>query len=209
MIEFIASIFSGVAYAVVVLLWNLGLIAAPALPEERPATAAVVQQVPVEKVVTEVDLVKEEIENLKKELAEIKKQKSAAAAPKPKPVPIPAPIPVPAPVPVPTPAAPRPGTFVTPSGAVVDAQGNLISLPPTSVAPSPSSSQPASAPTPAPTPAWPPTTGSTVTIGRNVVIAVDFNSNMACNQLGFGGAELRLCELYKNSKDSYVWVFTD
>lgn len=224
MLEFIASIFKGIAYVGVTLLWNLGLIAAPALPEEKPATAAIVQQIPA---VSEVDAVKAEVEALKQELAEIKKQKSAAIASQPKPtpnpvsVPVPAPAPTPAsvpvsapppaptPAPIPTPApvptAPvlQPGTFMTPSGAIVDAAGNLISGPSGSIAASSTPSQPA------PTPAWPPATGSTVSIARYIAVAVGFNSNLPCNQLGFFNAELRLCELYKNSRDSYTWVITD
>ncbi|MEK7641141.1 MAG: hypothetical protein AAB389_04060 [Patescibacteria group bacterium] len=224
MFGWIGSILSGIVYVGGVLLWNLGLIAAPALPEHRVETAALIQQIPAE-----VAAVKDELAALKQELAELKQAKvvvpapapkpAPAPTPKPKPKPAPAPIPVlvpvpvsvPVPAPAPVPAAPAlaPGTFMTPSGAIVDANGNLISAPPgTAPAPSPTPST-SPAPTPAPSSSWPPATGSTVIIGRHIAIAVSFNPGSACNQLGFGGQELKLCELYKNSESSYIWAFSD
>lgn len=209
MFHFIGSIFSGIAYVGAVLLSNFGLIAIPVLPKEKPATAAIVQQVPAAGAPSEVDVIKQEVESLKKELAEIKKPKPAPApAPKPAPVSVQAPVPVPAPIPVPVPVPTSqvsPSTFVTPSGSVVDAQGNLISAPPNNATPSPStsSSTPSSAPASTPTP------GSTVSIARYIAVAVEFNPSSSCKELSFGGQELKLCELYKDSKNSYTWVLTD
>ena len=233
MIDFIASIFKGIAYAGGILLWNLGLAGAPMMPVEKPQTAALVQQIPPAQIAAEVVAVKGEIESLKAELAELKAQKSAAVAPKPKPAPTPAPKPKPAPVPVvapvpvpvpvpvvvpapvpapaPTPTAPAlpPGQFLTPSGAIVDSQGRLISAPPSVAVPPTNSSPSTPTPAPAPTPTWPPVVGTTVTIARYIAVAIGFNPAMNCNQLGFYNQELKLCELYKNSNSSYTWVLID
>lgn len=88
MFHFLASIFAKIGYAGTILLWNLGLVGTPTLPVEKPATAALVRQAPMIKVISEADITKEEVENLKKEIESLKQRKaSSATVTQPTPIP--------------------------------------------------------------------------------------------------------------------------
>lgn len=51
--------------------------------------------------------------------------------------------------------------------------------------------------------------GSTQTIKKSVVLAIGLNEEMSCEQLGFLGNDLTMCNLYKNYHKDYQWVIKE
>jgi len=56
------------------------------------------------------------------------------------------------------------------------------------------------------TPPLPPPAGLTIQIKRPIMVAVDFNPDKGCGQLGFFGKDLEVCELYRVRPNQYDWA---
>lgn len=91
-----------------------------------------------------------------------------------------------------------------PGGAVLDAQGNVVlsasAANPSAATATTTSSQSLDNLSP----------GATVQISRTIALAVGYNPNLTCQQLGFTtGNNLTLCNLYRDHEDEYKWVFVE
>ncbi len=161
------------------------------------------------------ELEKKIAEAKKAEVKQISEPKPKKSTPPPKPVELPlspAPIPPPAPLPTPLstpppqPSALPPGQFMLPNGAIVDANGHVITAAPTPPSPTPTPQPPAPSLSASSTPTvWPPTEGSTVDIQRSLLVTMNFNPQLECNQLSLPKSKVPVCELYKTKNNKYTW----
>ena len=51
--------------------------------------------------------------------------------------------------------------------------------------------------------------GSTLTIPKSISFRIELNDDLSCAELGFVGNDLALCNLYKNYKNDYKWIFKE
>jgi len=54
-----------------------------------------------------------------------------------------------------------------------------------------------------------PIVGSNLAIPRSIVSGIGFNPSLSCDQLGYFGNNLKLCNLYKNNHSEYKWTIDE
>ncbi len=51
--------------------------------------------------------------------------------------------------------------------------------------------------------------GSTLTIGRRMLVKIEYNEELTCSQLGIVGDEAVICDLYTNHHSEYQWIVSE
>lgn len=231
---FLSAIFNKIASAAVTVLVAVGLVSAPLPPVlEMPVTVTSSQEAVQEVVLNQSEKAEKSVvsaDNLEtKKLEEKLAQTAQLLETLKKASPPPAPIPVPTPAPqyfttpsgatldkfgnvvsssgiiqpVSPPAPAPPGTFRLPNGALVDANGNIIQAAPSVI---PASTPPSSPPL-STSDGYSP--GSTISISRSALAAIEYNPNLDCEALGLTLSDVKKCKLYRTNKSDYAWNIAD